>query len=255
MTDPTRGPMPAVETPPTPARSATMRAIKGKGTKPELALAAALEAIGFAPDSRNDRSLPGSPDLVFDGPRVAVFVDSKFWHGRGRIPATNRAWWAEKLARNRERDRRADARLRALGWLPWRVDAAFVAHAPEAAAYAAKAICLRRALKMRTIILYWAEGATSLPPGDDYSPVRIRGELVGWIRAELAAPGTTAERALDQAEPRDGESLANTFELERAASDEAATPAPDPNDDPARSAEADEDADADALSRAEAGRQ
>jgi DNA mismatch endonuclease (patch repair protein) len=213
---PTGGPMPAIETPPTAQRSATMRAIKGKGTKPELALEAALLALGHPADSRNDRSLPGSPDFVFRKARLAVFVDSAFWHGRGNRPKTNSAWWAEKLARNAERDRRADLLLREMGWLPWRIDAEFVRKSPEAAACAAKAIYIRRLLKMRTVILYFAE---AIPPGTDqlaYHPVAVDGTIVGYVRGQLAPPGTSDSDALDLAEPlvEHGETLLNTFELQ-----------------------------------------
>ena len=53
--------------------------------------------------------------------KVAVFVHGCFWHGhrcrRGRrLPATRREYWLPKLARNKERDRRARRRLRAAGW-------------------------------------------------------------------------------------------------------------------------------------------
>lgn len=67
----------------------------------------------------NYRALPGTPDLVFSRPRIAVFVDGCFWHGcpiHGSLPKNNREWWAEKLRRNRERDRCKDAELEALGW-------------------------------------------------------------------------------------------------------------------------------------------
>jgi DNA mismatch endonuclease (patch repair protein) len=211
---PTGGPMPAIETPPTAQRSATMRAIKGKGTKPELALEAALLALGHPADSRNDRSLPGSPDFVFRKARLAVFVDSAFWHGRGNRPKTNSAWWAEKLARNAERDRRADRLLREMGWLPWRIDAEFVRKSPEAAACAAKAIYIRRLLKMRTVILYFAEAVPADSP--EYTQVFVDGVGVGYVRCELAPPGMPAMEALDVASPRDefNETVLNTFELE-----------------------------------------
>jgi len=126
-------PMPALETAPTEQRSRTMRAIKSTGTLPELALVAALAAVGVFPDERNDRLLPGSPDLVFLS-GLCVFVDSAFWHGRGRTPKTNTNWWREKLRRNRERDARADRLLRESGWAVMRLDAEFCRRRAELAA-------------------------------------------------------------------------------------------------------------------------
>jgi DNA mismatch endonuclease Vsr len=57
-----------------------MSRIRARGTGPERALAAALAGSGLA-FSMNDGSLPGSPDLVFEGGRLAVFVNGCFWHG------------------------------------------------------------------------------------------------------------------------------------------------------------------------------
>lgn len=63
-------------------------------------------------------------DIVFAGARVAVFVDGCFWHScpeHGTEPSSNKAWWAEKLAKNVKRDADTDSRLAAAGWLVVRV--------------------------------------------------------------------------------------------------------------------------------------
>lgn len=63
--------------------------------------------------------LPGTPDILFRSAHLAVFVDGCFWHGCrkcGHIPATNSAYWAEKINRNRARDRRVTAQLRQRGF-------------------------------------------------------------------------------------------------------------------------------------------
>jgi len=64
------------------------------------------------------------PDFVFLKPRVAVFVDGCFWHGcpkHATQPANNRAFWKNKLARNKVRDRFVTRTLRAQGWRVLRI--------------------------------------------------------------------------------------------------------------------------------------
>lgn len=64
------------------------------------------------------------PDFVWRKEKVAVFVDGCFWHGcpwHGTKPASNKSFWQEKLARNRERDRLVSRRLRKAGWRVVRV--------------------------------------------------------------------------------------------------------------------------------------
>jgi DNA mismatch endonuclease (patch repair protein) len=61
--------------------------------------------------------------MLFAGPRIAVFVEGCYWHAcptHLTVPKSNTAWWADKLARNVERDRDTDARLAEQGWLSLR---------------------------------------------------------------------------------------------------------------------------------------
>jgi DNA mismatch endonuclease (patch repair protein) len=107
--------MPDVMTP--AQRSRCMSRIRGRNTKPELALRSALWRCGLR--FRVTTRLPGRPDVVFPTERVAVFVDGCFWHScpEHRVqPATNAAFWQEKLSANVARDRRADQALAADGW-------------------------------------------------------------------------------------------------------------------------------------------
>ena len=63
--------------------------------------------------------LAGSPDVVFQRDRVAIFLDGCFWHGCRRcrsIPAANRQFWLDKIQGNRKRDRRVMRVLRNQGW-------------------------------------------------------------------------------------------------------------------------------------------
>lgn len=61
-------------------RSAVMRAVKNRDTAPELAVRRILRAAGIG-YRLGGRALPGRPDLVMPGRRVAVFVHGCFWHG------------------------------------------------------------------------------------------------------------------------------------------------------------------------------
>lgn len=101
-------------------RSAVMAKVKGRGTKPELQVRKALTALG-ARYRLNRKDLPGSPDVVMAGRRLAIFVHGCFWHGhdcaRGsRVPKANRDYWLAKVARNKARDAAAEAALMTLGW-------------------------------------------------------------------------------------------------------------------------------------------
>jgi len=95
-----------------------MSRIRGRDTTPELALRRAVWALGGR--YRLKYSLMGKPDMIFPGPRVAVFVDGCFWHGcpeHGAQPKTNRDFWERKLARNKERDEVVSANLCNDGWI------------------------------------------------------------------------------------------------------------------------------------------
>ena len=104
------------------ARRAVMRAVKGKDTKPEMAVRRLLHRMGYRYRlHRND--LPGRPDLAFGPRKKAVFVHGCFWHQhsdarcrRARMPLTRSQYWSPKLERNKERDGRNVADLNRLGW-------------------------------------------------------------------------------------------------------------------------------------------
>ena len=58
-----------------------MRAVRSRDTQPEMLLRKELHMLGLR-YTVHRRDLPGTPDIVFAGSRVAVFVDGEFWHGR-----------------------------------------------------------------------------------------------------------------------------------------------------------------------------
>lgn len=64
------------------------------------------------------KTLPGSPDIVFQEKKIAVFVDGDFWHG-WRFPVLEHkltTFWRKKISANRKRDQRNFRKLRSLGW-------------------------------------------------------------------------------------------------------------------------------------------
>lgn len=97
-----------------------MQAIRCKDTSIEVMLRKELWSRGIR-YRKNCRDVPGKPDLVFKGKKVAVFCDSEFWHGfdwenqKERI-GTRREYWIPKIERNMERDREVNAELEAMGY-------------------------------------------------------------------------------------------------------------------------------------------
>lgn len=97
-----------------------MRRVRSKDTSPELKVRKALTAMGLR-YRLHRRDLPGSPDIVMPGRRLAIFIHGCFWHGhdcpRGaRVPKANQDYWLAKIGRNRERDAGSLQALTALGW-------------------------------------------------------------------------------------------------------------------------------------------
>jgi DNA mismatch endonuclease (patch repair protein) len=101
-------------------RSSVMRQVKAQNTTPELAVRKTLTKLG-ARYRLHRKDLPGKPDIVLPGRRLALFVHGCFWHGhdcaRGaRVPKQNRDYWVAKVERNRARDVKHREALAALGW-------------------------------------------------------------------------------------------------------------------------------------------
>lgn len=101
-------------------RSRIMARVRGRDTKPEMAVRRYLHARGLR-FRLHRRDLPGRPDLVFPSRRVAVFVHGCFWHQhpgckRAKLPQTRADFWRQKLEGNFERDAVALAALEAGGW-------------------------------------------------------------------------------------------------------------------------------------------
>lgn len=93
-----------------------------KGGRTETLLAHALWHAGIR-YRKNYKALPGSPDIAITRYKVAVFVDGEFWHGedwenRKKKLKRNREYWIEKIEENISRDKRNDALLKEMGWIP-----------------------------------------------------------------------------------------------------------------------------------------
>ena len=101
-------------------RRKTMQAIKSTATKSEVKLAKALWKLGYR-YRKNNKKVFGRPDLTFAKYKIAIFVDSEFFHGKDweteqlRIK-TNREYWIPKIERNIQRDEEVNAFLISENW-------------------------------------------------------------------------------------------------------------------------------------------
>ena len=101
-------------------RSENMRRIKGKNTKPEMAVRRLLHSLGYR-YRLHVKDLPGKPDIVFPGRRRIIMVHGCFWHQHsgcreGKIPQSRRDYWMDKLGRNKQRDLDHMTALQRAGW-------------------------------------------------------------------------------------------------------------------------------------------
>jgi len=100
-------------------RSALMRRIRGKDTKPEMLVRRLLHGMGYR-YKLHARDLPGNPDLAFPARKKVIFVNGCFWHQhdcpKARRPSTNVDFWNEKLDRNMVRDKANFEDLHKEGW-------------------------------------------------------------------------------------------------------------------------------------------
>lgn len=102
-------------------RKLNMRNIRSKNTKPELSLRRELWSKGIR-YRLHGKNIFGKPDIYIKKYKIAIFVDSDFWHGRlyqeGKsIPKTNQEYWIPKLERNISRDIEVNKRLKEQGWI------------------------------------------------------------------------------------------------------------------------------------------
>ena len=100
-------------------RSRIMSKISGKETKYEILVRKFLFEKGFR-YRKNDKRLPGRPDIVLPKYKTVIFIHGCFWHGHhckaGKLPETNKEFWENKINSNIERDKKNQYKLEKLGW-------------------------------------------------------------------------------------------------------------------------------------------
>jgi len=102
-------------------RSKIMSNIRCKDTSPEKLFfdqAKKLWHMGFI-YRKHYKKIPGKPDLAFPRQKLAVFVDSEFWHGKDYSALKDRLpekYWQEKILENKTRDKRINTQLKKMKW-------------------------------------------------------------------------------------------------------------------------------------------
>lgn len=101
-------------------RSYNMSRIKGKDTKPEVIVRKYLFSKGLR-FRKNDKRLPGTPDIVLPKYKTVIFVNGCFWHKHEgckyfKWPENNKEFWKEKIEANVLRDFINYNKLKADGW-------------------------------------------------------------------------------------------------------------------------------------------
>ena len=105
-------------------RSYMMSRISSVNTKPELLVRKMLKSLNI-PLRFHSKNLPGKPDVVVNKKKVAIFINGCFWHNHncknGKMPASNKRFWKNKLENNKRRDRCSESKLRRMGWHVYKV--------------------------------------------------------------------------------------------------------------------------------------
>ena len=103
-------------------RHKNMKNIKYKDTGIEVTLRKALWSRGYR-YRKNDKRLPGKPDIVLPKYKIAIFCDSEFFHGKDwevlkpqLMRGKNAEFWLGKISKNQQRDDEVNKQLQYLGW-------------------------------------------------------------------------------------------------------------------------------------------
>ena len=100
--------------------SYNMKRVRNKDSKIELLLRHELWSRNMR-YRKNVTTIFGKPDIAFIGKKIAIFVDSEFWHGynwevKKHEIKSNQDFWTRKIERNMESDKEVNSFLCAEGW-------------------------------------------------------------------------------------------------------------------------------------------
>lgn len=107
----------------TPAqRKKNMRHIRSKDTDIEVMLRRELWNRGYR-YRKNDKSLPGTPDIVLGKYKIVIFCDGEFFHGKDwevlkprLMKSNNSEYWISKISRSITHDNEVNKALLFKGW-------------------------------------------------------------------------------------------------------------------------------------------
>jgi len=105
-------------------RSMIMRSIKSEDTKFENAFYSVLISNGINGLIKHPKNIFGKPDFIHNQAKIAIFLDSCFWHGcpeHCRVPHSNVEYWKKKIDKNKKRDKLVSETLRKEGWAVLRI--------------------------------------------------------------------------------------------------------------------------------------
>ena len=93
-----------------------MSKIKSKDTKLEVNFKKVIKGLKF----RYQPKIFGKPDFASRKLKIAIFVDSCFWHHcprHFRKPSSNISYWEKKIKSNVKRTKEVDKFLKKHGWI------------------------------------------------------------------------------------------------------------------------------------------
>ena len=99
-------------------RHKNMCSIKSTGTKIEKDVSKALRRLGYR-FRKNVKTLPGRPDIAVKKYKIALFLDSCFFHKcpeHFKKPKSNLEYWEPKIQRNIERDKEINEYYKTNNW-------------------------------------------------------------------------------------------------------------------------------------------
>jgi DNA mismatch endonuclease (patch repair protein) len=105
-------------------RTEIMSRIRAKGSKLEMQFSEKLTERGISNFSLNCQNVLGRPDIVFPDKKIAIFLDSCFWHGcpkHYKAPASRQEFWDHKIQGNKRRDKEVSQELGRQGWKVFRI--------------------------------------------------------------------------------------------------------------------------------------